>query len=947
MRKKTEMNQLLSTKLAPASDYYRILRPFIERYFDGDSKSKLLAFKTAVLKGNFLFKITKFKPGYDNAYNVENFEPLKQDTLFGRIVFQLPTDKGNLDITLGSTSDFNKIIENSEYKSLVDILKDKKTLSSKIDTKGQVYYRLSDFNAIKTNISYGQNIYGSGYKWKPEVRKKFNRGNTLDKTKYSHPELQFSQIYYDADQDRGLGKKSVTKGYPVVFVSDDLWGQSPGELLGKHSEKISTILSYQNTEERRPPRDVVFGVSKAALNMRGLTIREFFSEWSNMEEGRQGGKIYGVGEFGRLARPVEAARFLYSLAALQAATVEEVEKYNARIKTFNDSLVLPEEADWVKSPIAVGTDGKVDEIELNKIKDSIKDIFDDLETQFPQLKVGKLFNSTTKIVGRYKNVKKTDESNTESNPYTIKSISEYRTQPVSPEAVIELFEDIGLITKHKAVDSGIVKILNGLAGEHRNMTKLLEKLTDPNNDIYSSPEIPDVYRTGSENFNQTAKTSAVNTFIELQTMLSEYAINTTGALIPIIRKGLMAGFTSSSSVIRRLLFNHLGVRDSGKWSVFQNAIDYAGLYKFGVWTNGLDSSSVKEPQNGYFISPLRDVDLYFDGPIQAPNYYVNYDAVDTSAEFEVNKSPEIVAEGTPEVVVKNSTSQELEDNNALDNANKNLQESIRSSIENNVSLQKDEILGVVNAAIDSNIVPTGNTLEEKIASYKTQLASKIRENLRVMPRRLFVNLNGIVSVSPTYSLSGDSEVVTDVDSEVTLSNFITKNELLAGTDISSVMLNPEDIKYNESDETFSIKVNGYTYTYSYDGNLGIEEISVTQDEIIQNTEQELEKYKSIFTKGIQDAINEGTKTVDITKLSKKELITYNKSAKIANTLNSFNPKQLDEIINRGFASKEAGFLDIVEQVTGLEITPELKAISNMFTSLRTEYVNDRDGKSNC
>ena len=563
------------------------------------------------------------------------------------------------------------------------------------------------------------------------------------------------------------------------------------------------------------------------------------------------------------------------------------------------------------------------------------------------MKVGKLFNSTTKIVGRYKNVKKTDESNTESNPYTIKSISEYRTQPVSPEAVIELFEDIGLITKHKAVDSGIVKILNGLAGEHRNMTKLLEKLTDPNNDIYSSPEIPDVYRTGSENFNQTAKTSAVNTFIELQTMLSEYAINTTGALIPIIRKGLMAGFTSSSSVIRRLLFNHLGVRDSGKWSVFQNAIDYAGLYKFGVWTNGLDSSSVKEPQNGYFISPLRDVDLYFDGPIQAPNYYVNYDAVDTSAEFEVNKSPEIVAEGTPEVVVKNSTSQELEDNNALDNANKNLQESIRSSIENNVSLQKDEILGVVNAAIDSNIVPTGNTLEEKIASYKTQLASKIRENLRVMPRRLFVNLNGIVSVSPTYSLSGDSEVVTDVDSEVTLSNFITKNELLAGTDISSVMLNPEDIKYNESDETFSIKVNGYTYTYSYDGNLGIEEISVTQDEIIQNTEQELEKYKSIFTKGIQDAINEGTKTVDITKLSKKELITYNKSAKIANTLNSFNPKQLDEIINRGFASKEAGFLDIVEQVTGLEITPELKAISNMFTSLRTEYVNDRDGKSNC
>lgn len=56
---------------------------------------------------------------------------------------------------------------------------------------------------------------------------------------------------------------------------------------------------------------------------------------------------------------------------------------------------------------------------------------------------------------------------------------------------------------------------------------------------------------------------------------------------------------------------------------------------------------------------------------------------------------------------------------------------------------------------------------------------------------------------------------------------------------------------------------------------------------------------------------------------------------------------MDEIINRGFASKEASFLDIIEQVTGFEITPELKTISNMFSSLRTEYISDKDGKSNC
>lgn len=954
MRKKSDINQLLSTKLSPASEFYRILRPFIERYFDGDPKSKLLAFKNAVSNGNFLFKITKFKSGYDNAYNVENFEPLEQDTLFGRIVFQIQTNKGILDITLGSTSSLDKIVENSEDETFVNILKDRKTLSSKINAKGQVYYRLSDFNAIHTGIQYGNFVYSSkvdrskksAYKWLPEVRQKFNRGFTLDMVKESHPELIFSPVYYNADTDTESDRDtSISKGYPVVFISSDLWASSSGELLGNHVNKIHTLSKYKETDEI-PPRDVQFSVSKGALSFKGLTLKEFAGEWGQMEKGRKGSRIYGVEAFNKLARPVEAARFLYSLASLQEASVEDVAKYNDRIKVFNDSLVLPQESDWVKSQIAIGPDGKVDEIELNRLKGLIKDILNDLESQFPELRVGKLFTSRTKLASSFKSSRSTDEKVSESNPYSIKQISRFHSQPVSTEVAMELLEDIGLVNKRTSVDSVVVDLLSNLSGDYKNLTTLLDKLTDPNNDIYSSEKTPEVLRTGSEKFNATTKKNAVNTFTEIRTKLNDFPIQSTDALLPLIKKGFIMGFTSSTSVIRRLLYDNVMTRGTEYWDVFQNALDFAGLYKFGIWTNGL-SSNADEPQNGYYVSPLGDKDLYFDGPIQAPNYYVDYSAINSNSEFEVNKAPEVVAEEAPETAIKNPVSQEIEDADALETANKNLQESIRKSIENNVSLQKDEVLRAVEAVFNSNITPEGNTLEEKIESYRVQLMSGIREKLRVLPRKLFVNSSGVVSITPRHYLASDFEVRANMDSVSILSDFIAEGELLANTNISSVILKPEDIKYNESDETFTFKVNGYTYTYLYDGNQRIEEVSVTQDEVIPNAEQELEKFREIFAKGIDDAIKEGTKPVDISKMNKKELIAYNKAAKLANTLRSFNPKDIEEIINKGFAAKEAGFLDIIEQVTGYEVTPEIEKVAGIFTTLRTEYINSKNGKSNC
>ena len=91
----------------------------IELYFNGKlSEDKFRSFKAAIAKGNWLLKLTKYKPGYDKAYNVENLKELKQDELFGRIVFQLKTKDGYLDITLGSTTAIDKIIFQNKFSCI-------------------------------------------------------------------------------------------------------------------------------------------------------------------------------------------------------------------------------------------------------------------------------------------------------------------------------------------------------------------------------------------------------------------------------------------------------------------------------------------------------------------------------------------------------------------------------------------------------------------------------------------------------------------------------------------------------------------------------------------------------------------------------------------------------------------------------------------------------------
>lgn len=204
------------------------------------------------------------------------------------------------------------------------------------------------------------------------VRQKYNRGKTLDQTMREHPEILFSDIYMDGAVELDGKAKRVVKGYPTVFMSDGLWNVTTSELLDRHLQK----MQYLGTDETAP----FFEVTKGHLNLRGLSLIDFMKEWGRLE-GEGGGKIYGAKEFFMLARPVEAARFLYSMLRLKEATVQDIELYNQGVETFNNNL-LPSEEDLKKDKIAVDPTGdgiKVSESSLNEVKAKITNMLNDLK----------------------------------------------------------------------------------------------------------------------------------------------------------------------------------------------------------------------------------------------------------------------------------------------------------------------------------------------------------------------------------------------------------------------------------------------------------------------------------------------------------------------------------------------------------------------------------------
>lgn len=926
-RSASELKDIVRTKLSSAgSEQYKALRPFIELYFNGKtSEDRFRSFKAAVAKGNWLVKLTKYKPGYDKAYNVENLKELKQDELFGRIVFQLKTKDGYLDITLGSTTAIDKIIQSSGNTEFVNILNDRATLNSKIDQKGQVYFRLTDFKAKKKGVSFGNKIFkNKNYNKLDMVRQKYNRGRTLDQTMREHPELLFSDVYMDGAVELDGKAKRVVKGYPTVFMSDDLWGVTSSELLDRHLQK----MQYLGTDETAP----FFEVTKGHLNLRGLSLIDFMKEWGRLE-GEGGGKIYGAKEFFMLARPVEAARFLYSMLRLKEATVQDIELYNQGVETFNSNL-LPSEEDLKKDKIAVDPTGdgiRVSESSLNEVKAKITNMLNDLKNSFPSLVMGRLKPvKTTKAAGQVE----AQDSNTQ---YSVKNTSYYMRMAVSPSEQFEMLRDFGVLPEYdpSGPSNYIVKTLQNLSKTNSNLTTLLEKLVNPDDDIYSSPDIdPQITK------NAESKNRAIQTFLRIQQSIQGYEAPSTAAMLPLIKRGVMAGFTASTNVIRHLFYNTISEYGPGDFTTFKQAIDYGNLYKYGVWTNGIDTARNDDVQFGYYISALGQQQVYFDGPIQTPNYYINYDALETDQEFEVNQPTQVVPVQGPPVVEEAPVVEQISDKMKLLNAQQDLIANILSSVENNVTLQKDEIKRMLETIDITKFNLNGETVEDRIQSFNAQYISKVRDKLASLPRRLYTNSSDVATITPEYLIDKNNNIIPDPNAIVSFAEHINENELLKNTEINTVTLEDSDIKLNAEEQTFTVRVNGNDYVFGFEENEAIlKDIRpLPQDENPQI------KFVEEFNKGVQSLISSLGKNEDITKMTKPKLMIYNKGKAIANLLSTLDINTIaEELFN-----PDADVSEVIDKYAPAEADKNAtEGVKSKLNTIRDSIRKNNEGKPNC
>lgn len=112
-------------------------------------------------------------------------------------------------------------------------------------------------------------------------------------------------------------------------------------------------------------------------------------------------------------------------------------------------------------------------------------MLNDLKNSFPSLVMGRLKPvKTTKAAGQVE----AQDSNTQ---YSVKNTSYYMRMAISPSEQFEMLRDFGVLPEYdpSGPSNYIVKTLQNLSKTNSNLTTLLEKLVNPDDDIYSSPDI--------------------------------------------------------------------------------------------------------------------------------------------------------------------------------------------------------------------------------------------------------------------------------------------------------------------------------------------------------------------------------------------------------------------------------------------------------------------------
>ena len=234
----------------------------------------------------------------------------------------------------------------------------------------------------------------------------------------------------------------------------------------------------------------------------------------------------------------------------------------------------------------------------------------------------------------------------------------------------------------------------------------------------------------------------------------------------------------------------------------------------------------------------------------------------------------------------------------------------------------------------------GETVEDIIQSFNAQYISKVRDKLTSLPRRLYTNSSDVATITPEYLIDKNNNIIPDPNAIVSFAEHINENELLKNTEINTVTLEDSDIKLNAEEQTFTVRVNGNDYVFGFEENEAI----LKDIRPLPQDENPQVKFVEEFNKGVQSLISSLGKNEDITKMTKVQLMKYNKGKAVAELLSTLD---INAIASELF-DPDAFVFEVVDKYLPADGDASAKeGVRNKIQSVRDSLIKNNEGKPNC
>lgn len=261
---------------------------------------------------------------------------------------------------------------------------------------------------------------------------------------------------------------------------------------------------------------------------------------------------------------------------------------------------------------------------------------------------------------------------------------------------------------------------------------------------------------------------------------------------------------------------------------------------------------------------------------------------------------------------------------------------IRNSVENNVTLQKDEIKRMLETIDITKFNLNGETVEDRIQSFNAQYISKVCDKLASLPRRLYTNSSDVATITPKYFIGENNNIIPNPNGTISFAEHINENGLLKNTELNTVILENKDIKLNAEEQTFTIRVSGNDYIFKFENDEAIlEDIkSIPQDENLQV------KFVEEFSKEVHSLINSLSKDADITKMTKIKLKIYNIGRAVAKVMSTLDINAIAEELS----NPDAFVFEVVGKYLPTDIDIMVKeGTINKIQAIRDSLTTNNEG----